>query len=52
MATIAFDFRAWVLSIADSVAAFNQFVRPLERAERTRSKYFTHRLSVLTWAVW
>jgi hypothetical protein len=34
------------------VAAFNQHVRPLERAQRTRSKYVTHRLSILTWAVW
>jgi hypothetical protein len=41
-----------VPSIADSVAAFNQFVRPLERAQGTRSKYVTHRLSILTWTVW
>jgi hypothetical protein len=34
------------------VSAFNQFVRPLERAQGTRSKYMTHRLSILTWAVW
>ena len=52
VAAIAFDHRAGVPSIAESVAAFNHFIRPLERAERTRSKYVTHRLSVLTWAVW
>ncbi len=39
-------------SVAYSVAAFNQFVRPLERAQGTLSKYVTHRLSVLTWAIW
>ncbi len=37
--------------IADSVAAFNQYVQRLERAHRTLSKYLTHRRSVLTWAV-
>ena len=41
-----------VPSVADSAAAFNLHVRPLERAEKTRFKYQTHRLSVLTWAVW
>ena len=41
-----------VPSVEESVAAFNQFVRPLERAAGTRSKYVTHRLSILTWAVW
>ncbi len=41
-----------VPSIADSVAAFNQFVRLLERAQETRSKQVTHCLSILTWAVW
>jgi hypothetical protein len=52
--TLAADPRAGrgVPSIADSVAAFNQFVRPLERAQGTRSKYVTHRLSILTWAIW
>jgi hypothetical protein len=40
-----------IFSIADSVTAFNQYVRPLEQANRTRSKYLTHRCSVLTWAV-
>jgi hypothetical protein len=51
---LAFDPRAagGVPSVEASVAAFNQFVRPLERAQRTRSKYVTHRLSVLTWAIW
>ena len=54
IAALAADPRApgGVPSIADSVAAFNQYVRPLERAHRTRSKYLTHRRSVLTWAVW
>jgi hypothetical protein len=41
-----------VPSVAQSAAAFNHFVRPLERAHRTRGKYEAHRLSVLTWAVW
>jgi hypothetical protein len=51
---LAADHRAGhgVPSIADSVATFNQFVRPLERAQGTRSKYMTHRLSILTWATW
>ena len=34
------------------MAAFNWHVRPMERARGTRPKYFTHRLSVLTRAVW
>ncbi len=38
--------------MAASVATFNKFVRPLERAQRARSKYVTHRMSVLTWAIW
>ena len=41
-----------VPSVANSVAAFNRHVRPMERARGTRAKYCTHRLSVLTWAVW
>ncbi len=41
-----------VPSIADSVAAFNLHVRPLERAQKTRSKYATQRLSILTWSIW
>ena len=41
-----------VPSVAESVAAFNSHIRPMERAVRTRGKYKTHRLSVLTWAVW
>ena len=54
IAALAFDpgAAAGVPSVAASVAAFNQHVRPLERAQRTRSKYVTHRLSILTWAVW
>ena len=43
---------AGVPTVAESVAAFNLHVRPLERARRTRGKYATHRISVLTWAVW
>jgi hypothetical protein len=35
-----------------SLAAFNTFVRPLERAQRTRSKAVTHRRTILTWAIW
>ncbi len=38
--------------MAESVEAFNAHVLPLERARVTRSKYATHRLTVLTWAVW
>jgi hypothetical protein len=41
-----------VPSVAASLAAFNLHVRPLERADRTRFKYQTHRLSVLSWAIW
>ena len=41
-----------VASVAESAAAFDRHVRPLELAKRTRSKYVTHRLSVLTWAIW
>ena len=41
-----------VPSVDESVASFNRHVRPMERAKGTRSKYCTHRLSVLTWAVW
>ena len=41
-----------VPSVNESVASFNRHVRPMERAKGTRSKYCTHRLSVLTWAVW
>lgn len=41
-----------VPSVADSIAAFNRHVRPMERAHRTRSKYLTYRRTVLTWAVW
>ena len=54
MAALAADHRraGGVPSVADSVAAFNLHVRPLERAQRTRSKYVTHRLSILTWGIW
>ena len=41
-----------VSSVEASVAAFNAHVRPHERARGTRHKYVTHRLSILTWAVW
>ena len=41
-----------VPSVSESVAAINRFIRPLERAQGTRSKYVTHRLSILTWAIW
>jgi hypothetical protein len=39
-------------SVAASLAAFNSFVCPLERAQRTRSKAVTHRQTLLTWAIW
>ena len=39
-----------VPSVGESLAAFNRHVLPMERAQKTRSKYLTHRLSVLTWA--
>ena len=38
-----------VPSVSDSVAAFNKHVQPLELTQR---KYQTHRLNILTWAVW
>ena len=41
-----------VPSVAESVAAFNAHIRPMERGSRTRGKYKTHRLTVLTWAIW
>jgi hypothetical protein len=41
-----------VPTVQESLAAFNRHVRPMERAQRTRGKYLTHRLSVLTWAIW
>ena len=54
VAALAADHRraGGVPSVADSVAAFNLHVRPLERAQRTRSKYVTHSLSILTWGIW
>ena len=41
-----------VSSVGESVAAFTAHILPLERASKTRRKYATHRLTVLTWAVW
>jgi plasmid stabilization system protein ParE len=41
-----------VPSMEESLAAFVRHVLPMERARRTRQKYATHRLTVLTWAVW
>ena len=41
-----------VPSMEESLAAFVRHVLPLERARRTRQKYATHRLTVLTWPVW
>jgi hypothetical protein len=41
-----------VPSVAQSAAAFDRWVRPLERASRTRGKYESARLGALTWAVW
>ena len=41
-----------VPSMEESLAAFTRHVLPMERARRTRQKYATHRLTVLTWAVW
>ena len=41
-----------VPTMEESLAAFVRHVMPMERAVRTRRKYATHRLTVLTWAVW
>lgn len=41
-----------VPTMEESLAAFVRHVMPMERARRTRQKYATHRLTVLTWAVW
>jgi hypothetical protein len=38
--------------MAESFAGFVQHVMPMECALRTRRTYATHRLTVLTWAVW
>ncbi len=35
-----------------SLAAYNTYVRPLERAQRTRSTAATHCRTILTWAIW
>ena len=37
--------------VAQSAAAFDRWVRPMERAARTRGKYESARLGALTWAV-
>ena len=39
-------------SVEESLAAFNRHVRPMEQVQRTRQKYLTHRLTILTWAIW
>ncbi len=39
-------------TMEESLAAFVRHVMPMERARRTRRKYATHRMTVLTWAVW
>ena len=41
-----------VPSMEESLEAFMRHVMPMERARGTRRKYATHRLTVLTWAVW
>ena len=41
-----------VPTMEESLAAFVRHVMTMERARRTRQKYATHRLTVLTWAVW
>jgi hypothetical protein len=38
--------------VAESLAAFNRHILPMERAPGTRGKYLTHCWTVLTWAVW
>ena len=54
IAALAFDPRAQggVPSIAASNAAFHAHVGSLSRVQGTRSKSVTHRLSILTWAIW
>jgi hypothetical protein len=54
MAALAFDPRApsGVPSIAASNTAFHANVGLMSLAQGTRSKYVTHRLSILTWAIW
>lgn len=53
MAAIAFaPSAAGAPSVAASLAAFNEHIRPLAHARRTRTKYLVHRLSILTWAIW
>ena len=39
-------------TMEESLAAFVRHVMTMERARRTRRKYATHRMTVLTWAVW
>jgi hypothetical protein len=41
-----------VPSVAESLAAFNRHILPMERAPGTRGKYLTHRRTILAWAVW
>jgi hypothetical protein len=41
-----------VPSVAESLAAFNRHILPMERAPGTRGKYLTHRQTILTLAVW
>ena len=41
-----------VPSVAESLAAFNRHILPMEWAPGTRGKYLTHRWTILTWAVW
>ena len=53
MRDLAFDpAEEEVPSVAQSAAAFDRWVRPTERAARTRGKYESARLGTLTWAVW
>ena len=54
MAALAFDPRApgGVPSIAASNDAFQANVGIMSLVQGTRSKYVTHRLSILTWAIW
>lgn len=52
MGELAASAQQAVSSIQSSAAAFRLHVRVMERSHKTRSKYHTHRLSVLTWAIW
>jgi hypothetical protein len=46
------ELAAAVPSVAESLAAFNRHILPMEWAPGTRGKYLTHRWTILTWAVW